>query len=589
MPIDPVGFSPVPITGTELRQSGDESRPWPWKPLHSWGIGCLVLAGCTAFLFPVAATAGTATMRDRVATTGALVVVGVMFLLRGRTLRQALAVFGTAVAFVALMTAIGTLHAPWLAGLFVVIALHVAVAKPVSAAWRRVFPRDPDREEEAGADVLESIATAFILALVVREFAFEAFKIPTGSMETTIHGDSGLRPSVPLFDDLVRAIQFKEPQPGRRGDRLLAAKMPLVFGDPQRWSIMVFKYPLFRPTNYIKRLVGLPGEHVENRNGDIYVNGKIVAKPEEVQETLWSPLIPNEEGGWPTTFRDAFLADDGGKWVYEDDAATGTAAAGRTGWIIHNETQSPDMRATFDVDAGKLGDGAVLVRLEAQKRRVELEARRDAMWLTAPGMEKTKLDVPGLGTGATHLSFAVADRVVRVAIGGRLKARIETADAPNVDAPLERASIGVTGGTARIAKIRLEHDLQYTRGYGPADAWDIPAGCFLMLGDHTAQSKDSRAWTGRVFRLRDGSEIVADRESVRLDDNGSSVPTVHDLGDHYVILDSYGVERHVAKSDVESDRTEPRPFVRREDLVGRAFLMFFPFPPFGEWRPRVLP
>jgi signal peptidase I len=452
-------------------------------------------------------------------------------------------------------------------------------------------PLMADFKKSTVREYFESIVIAVILALFIRTFVVQAFKIPTGSMETTIHGDQAPRSQEPMLRELNPVAWFRPSPPGRRGDRLLAAKVPLLFGDPPRFSVIVFKYPNFRPTNFIKRLVGLPGEHVENRNGDIYVNGKIVSKPEEVQETLWFPLVPEQDGKWRGEgMRDSFTPDDGAQWTFEPDAATGTAVATRTGWLIHDAGVG-DVRASFDVDASKLGDGAVFVRIDGGKRRVELEARRDKTWLTAPGVEKREIDVEPLGTSTSRLGFAVADRVVRVYRGGRLVFRLETADKPNIESAAEKTSIGVTGGTARVSQVRLDHDLQYGKYYGMPDAWDVPAGHYFMLGDNTSASRDSRAWRGRIFRLKSGGEpIVVDVESVRVDDE-TLRPSMSDKGDAFEVFDSFGVFRRIAKADLVGGTytEENTPFVRRQDLVGRAFLIFFPFPPFGEWRPRLLP
>ena len=103
----------------------------------------------------------------------------------------------------------------------------------------------------------ESIVIALVLALFIRQFIVQAFKIPTGSMRMTlIEGDRI------LVNKFIYGAEV--PFTGIR----LAAVRP-----PQRGEVIVFRYPEDPKKDFIKRLVALPGEAVEIRNGSIYING----------------------------------------------------------------------------------------------------------------------------------------------------------------------------------------------------------------------------------------------------------------------------------------------------------------------------
>ncbi|MHC4444847.1 MAG: S26 family signal peptidase [Planctomycetota bacterium] len=150
-------------------------------------------------------------------------------------------------------------------------------------------------------ETLESIVVAFILAFVFRAFIVEAFIIPTGSMAVTLYGEqltntcstcgyeyamgvtvpmkslsnrSGVTLCCPNCD--TQTDEFKNAQVRRpgSGDRILVHKWPLDMGierlGPKRWDVTVFKNPKDGTMNYIKRLVGLPGEVLEIIDGDIY-------------------------------------------------------------------------------------------------------------------------------------------------------------------------------------------------------------------------------------------------------------------------------------------------------------------------------
>jgi signal peptidase I len=105
-----------------------------------------------------------------------------------------------------------------------------------------------------------------VLALVIRTFVVQAFKIPSGSMEDTLLiGDHilvnklsyGLQ--IPVVDSKIRL-------------------MGLV-GTPQRGDIIVFPFPRDPSRDFIKRVIGLPGERIEVRNHHAYVNGEPLKEP----------------------------------------------------------------------------------------------------------------------------------------------------------------------------------------------------------------------------------------------------------------------------------------------------------------------
>ncbi len=104
----------------------------------------------------------------------------------------------------------------------------------------------------------EAIIIAFILAMVIKIFIVEAFKIPTGSMRPTL-----------LEGDLILVNKF-----------IYGAKLPSVdvrlpaLQQPKRGEVVIFIYPYDPKKNFIKRLVAFEGETVEIKNGTIYVNDK---------------------------------------------------------------------------------------------------------------------------------------------------------------------------------------------------------------------------------------------------------------------------------------------------------------------------
>ncbi|MDD5431801.1 MAG: signal peptidase I [Candidatus Omnitrophica bacterium] len=114
------------------------------------------------------------------------------------------------------------------------------------------------KKKSAIYEWIESIVIAFLLAMVIRTFVVQAFKIPTGSMRMTL-----------LEGDLILVNKF-----------IYGAKIPFsnsrlpAVSEIKRGDVVVFIYPEDPKKDFIKRLVGLPGEIVEVKNGTIYINDK---------------------------------------------------------------------------------------------------------------------------------------------------------------------------------------------------------------------------------------------------------------------------------------------------------------------------
>ena len=255
---------------------------------------------------------------------------------------------------------------------------------PAAAAAPARPPRpSPKKPEKEGSvkETIESILVAFILAFIFRAFIVEAFVIPTGSMAPTLLGahmrfkcnDCGYRFAAnfsadPGSEDIyipprspytyrvfcpncgfkLPERDLEAPENGTEkpqvhyGDRILVLKYLYLFGEPQRWDVVVFKSPDIRvpgdkgynpaastyQQNYIKRLVGNPNESVLILDGDIYIgepgetnveNFVVQTKPRHVQDALWRVIYDNDyvprklwrDGG---TWQQPWQVKDGSGW-----------------------------------------------------------------------------------------------------------------------------------------------------------------------------------------------------------------------------------------------------------------------------------
>jgi signal peptidase I len=112
-------------------------------------------------------------------------------------------------------------------------------------------------------EYFESLVIAVSLALFVRTFVFQAFKIPTGSME----------PNLLVGDHLiVNKMVFAPTATGFE-------RAILPHRDIHRGDVIVFKFPQDPARDFIKRVIGLPGDQLELRRKKIYVNGKELSEP----------------------------------------------------------------------------------------------------------------------------------------------------------------------------------------------------------------------------------------------------------------------------------------------------------------------
>lgn len=145
--------------------------------------------------------------------------------------------------------------------------------KSAYALRKKISETLPKKPYEIILEYIVSFGLAVIIALLIRHFIIEPFKIPTGSMIPTF---------VPGDYILVNKARY--------GPRIPFTNIrPFGSWQPKRWDIVVFttkgidKASQY-PRNFVKRVVGLPGEEIEIKNGDIYVNDKLVEKTDSMKK-----------------------------------------------------------------------------------------------------------------------------------------------------------------------------------------------------------------------------------------------------------------------------------------------------------------
>ncbi|QDU78952.1 Signal peptidase I V [Polystyrenella longa] len=195
------------------------------------------------------------------------------------------------------------------------------------------------KHDDGIRETFDSIVFAFVLAFLFRAFAAEAFIIPTGSMAPTLLGrNKDVYCSQCDYEFTIGASSEVDSESGRlqarlnwatcpncrydinvrddnvyNGDRILVTKFSYEFADPDRFDVIVFKYPESPNTSYIKRLIGLPGESIKIEQGDIYTRKSNQdpwaiarkANPDKQQDIQLSVYdnnyraTPLHQAGWP--------------------------------------------------------------------------------------------------------------------------------------------------------------------------------------------------------------------------------------------------------------------------------------------------
>ena len=128
--------------------------------------------------------------------------------------------------------------------------------------------RGKPRPKGGVIEFVKTVLVAMIIVVLVRTFAFEPFNIPSGSMIPSL-----------LVGDYLFVSKFSYGYSRYSlpwGIKLWSGR--ILGSTPKRGDVVVFKWPADNRTDYIKRLIGLPGDTVELRNGRLWINGAIVER-----------------------------------------------------------------------------------------------------------------------------------------------------------------------------------------------------------------------------------------------------------------------------------------------------------------------
>ncbi|MHC4124303.1 MAG: signal peptidase I [Planctomycetota bacterium] len=422
------------------------------------------------------------------------------------------------------------------------------------------------------AGTAEWLIIAFILVFTFRAFVMEPFRIPTGSMAETLMGahfrlrcsqcgygyNYGFIPEMHGFSQeniplnvRVRKVSsccpvcnYYQSTSGNMqiayGDRILVLKCIYPFAEPNRWDVVVFKNPLNPLENYIKRLVGQPGETVEIIDGDVYIDGEISRKPPKVQEELWMPIynadyqpVSQMKGALKEQILQRPFESENTKWKIRENDPAGFAlscGASEICRLNYNSLRGKGFRSTYAYNSlqeyeqrpycsdlmirfyvtasestGKIG--AVLSKYETgYKGWIGLEGQM-IIAKVSDGSEKILNQKP-IDLSRTNapvlLEFINVDHQLILRFGEEIL-DYDLGRKPNdtgtrkVEAEPEVEIFG--SGKLTISHIAIFRDIHYTslrgseHGRGTeGNAFELKEDEFFVLGDNSPESEDCRWW-----------------------------------------------------------------------------------------------
>jgi signal peptidase I len=461
-------------------------------------------------------------------------------------------------------------------------------------------------------ELVEMVVSVLILVSLLRMFGAEAFVIPTGSMATTLLGAHKSveceQCGVVSYLNASNEAEAKNETDRRRtaiasgicqncrnrlhhinkppqgGDRVIVAKfLYSAVADPERWHVVVFKCPdhMKARTNFIKRLIGKPGETIQIRYGDIYVASvksgdpgdfTIARKPPKTMLAMRRPVFDNDAPPKDMIEKRVpprWIAEPAAAWTSENGkefASNGESGllvyrhivggqdrfgslrpslitdfeAYNSGETFNSPTGLPPMNYVGDlmlecrIDVGELAGTVsfqLIEGLHTYECILNLAQRRIVLLQNGQRLDES----PSLisGAGQHSLCFANFDDRLTVWLDGRtifgdgvaIRPHTEGEAGPQL-ADLRPVRIGFDRARIRVSHLAIYRDTYYTQSaqrpdydvydrsdefsaveiarwhkrlvetmrFDPDRQYDIGPDQYLMLGDNSPSSQDSREW-----------------------------------------------------------------------------------------------
>jgi len=447
-------------------------------------------------------------------------------------------------------------------------AIPIAEALPAEPEPPLVEPADDLQilvTPTASRRLVESLVIFISAILFLRAMAVEPFGVPTGSMAPTLTGNHKFlacpRCSFPIRvgeSDKLHGTYPKVacPNCGKpevdmnegvelAGDRLLVDKNLYSVRSPRRWEIAVFRCPSDMTKPYVKRVIGLPGERIQIKEGDILVNEQLARKTlsqcRETRVTVFDMNYPPKVDGWLRRWmvENKLPADpaepksESGLTLADRELRLDTLWAPRVPvWIMYKHQRFDEpagiereeiLRDIFvyngaaaDDHAWPVYDFSLEFELEVLEGSGSISCRmtdgQDVFIASHPignSAEESQLRQEGFGIVRStqrrpllvkkkhFVEMAFVDRRVSFAIDGK-----EVLLAYDLEPATKRVeltspfALGLQGVNVVIRDLKLYRDIYYRSSGENAIRVPLLLGSdeYFMLGDNSANSNDSRSW-----------------------------------------------------------------------------------------------
>jgi hypothetical protein len=386
----------------------------------------------------------------------------------------------------------------------------------------------------------------------------------------------------------------------------------------KRFEVVIFRFPLDLSRVFIKRVVGLPGDEFFLWNGNFFFRQdsrekfKVARKPAPLQEAIW---IWEPGGGVPAPEKDGphyMLEDETRFGQYWDATAYPQGTSSRELFSVkdrqlrtHLPASAKEIRFAYKRPFGFLGrtidDTMVSMDLQMREGEGEFSAEinnsfgkfeailspkggnRVVLRLGGREPQTLPLSIPNLPRDRqAQLRLMVFDGMVRVTWEG--KAVLEHVFADTIQ-EFEELYKGVSNGVppvrltatslgVAVENLAVGHDVYHGRKSdstvreGEEGAVKVPPDALFVMGDNSPNSHDSRQWRKIVLELKDGRELVCEKNELQGPDGEGKYTIKHDWhGDSHNIP-----EEEVARLLPD----EPFRFIPMSNILGKAFWVWLP-------------